>query len=108
MKALEGITVNGQKPTYVSFSGFETEVAKATMHNFNTKIVPVEAWTDLPAGNGPYREITFKVGDTEMFVLAFDDPKDPMGGYDTSCHPSPQPSAPDRQDPVDYQAQGHN
>lgn len=68
---------------YVSFSGFETELAKAAMHDFGAKIVPVEAWTDLPRGNGPYREIVIRVADTPIYVLAYNDPKDPVGGYDT-------------------------
>ena len=51
-------------PNYVSFSGFETEIAKAAMHSFGARIVPVEAYTDLPPGNGPYREIEVRVADT--------------------------------------------
>lgn len=66
-----------------SFSGFETEIAKPAMIDFNAKIVPVEAWTDLPRGNGPYREITFNVADTTFYVLAYNDPDDPANGYDT-------------------------
>lgn len=76
-------TLGPEAKHYRSFSGFETEIAKPEMHDFSTKIVPLGAYTDLPPGNGPYREITFKVADTPIYVLAYNDPKDPVQGYDT-------------------------
>ncbi|MFY9232842.1 MAG: alkaline phosphatase family protein [Fimbriimonadaceae bacterium] len=71
------------KSNFVSFSGFENEIAPAAMHTFASKDVPAEAWTDLPPGNGPYREIRFQIADTAIFALAYNDPKDPANGYDT-------------------------
>jgi predicted AlkP superfamily pyrophosphatase or phosphodiesterase len=68
---------------YVSYSGFEYEIAPSRMHDLGERVVPKEAWTELPVGKGPFREITFEVGEQQFFAIIYDDPADPVVGYDT-------------------------
>lgn len=68
---------------YVSFSGFEHPLFPGQMLDASKQVVPLESWPSLPKGQGPYREITLKLGAEEFFFLFFDDPKDPVQGYDS-------------------------
>lgn len=68
---------------YISFSGFEHLLVPGQMLDGSKQVVPLESWPSLPRGQGPYREITAKLGPEEFFFLFFDDPKDPVKGYDS-------------------------
>ncbi|MCO5295409.1 MAG: alkaline phosphatase family protein [Fimbriimonadaceae bacterium] len=68
---------------YVSFSGFEHPLFPGQMLDASKQVVPLESWPSLPKGQGPYREISLKLGAEEFFFLFFDDPKDPVQGYDS-------------------------
>ena len=68
---------------YRSFSGFEHLMFPGKMVDTTKRVVPLESWPSLPKGLGPYREISLKLGAEEFFFLFFDDPKDPVKGYDS-------------------------
>lgn len=68
---------------YVSFSGFEHPMFPGKMVDVSQRVVPLESWPSLPKGLGPYREISLTLGSEVFFFLFFDDPKDPVQGYDS-------------------------
>jgi predicted AlkP superfamily phosphohydrolase/phosphomutase len=47
------------------------------------RLHPAEGWTALPAHAGEAREFALSVTDTEINGLLFDDPADPVAGFDT-------------------------
>ncbi len=67
---------------YLSFSGFEHEIAGATMLDASRLGPAGEGWDDMQPSGGS-REIDFTVGESSFRALVFDDPQDPVQGLDT-------------------------
>ena len=67
---------------YLSFSGFEHEVAPATMLDASRLAPAGDAWDGVRHA-GDAREFGFAVGDSGFRALVFDDPDDPVEGFDT-------------------------
>ncbi len=67
---------------YLSFSGFEHEIAGAAMLDASRLVPAGDGWEGV-GRSGEARELAFTVGDTAFRALVFDDPGDPAGGFDT-------------------------
>ncbi len=67
---------------YLSFSGFEHEIAGATMLDAS-RLRPAGGSWDGVVHSGAAHETSFKVGDSTFGALVFDDPQDPAAGFDT-------------------------
>lgn len=67
---------------YVSFSGFEHPIARSRVVGASD-LVEAKQWSPRPRSSAPAREVTMQVGESELFALVFDDPGDPVAGYDT-------------------------
>ncbi len=69
----------------VSFSGFEspiTEDGDGAVWDAKS-LRPAEGWTAAPPHNGAMKELSLPIGEQTFYVLAYDDPNDPVGGLDT-------------------------
>lgn len=66
---------------YIQWSGFESKIDDGRVLSLKGAVEgpPVE----LPIPAKTVRSITFKVGETEFRASAWDDPSDPVRGYDT-------------------------
>jgi|CXWL01.1.fsa_nt_gi hypothetical protein len=78
LRALEAAGVPAER--YRSVSGFEHEIARGEMVRAEDLGPPRPGWGRRSRGG---REARLKVGDTELFVLAYDDRRDPVRGLDT-------------------------
>ncbi len=67
---------------YISFSGFEHQIAAATMHDAS-KLHPAGQGWDAVNREDASLELAVTVGDSRLRVLVFDDPDDPVEGFDT-------------------------
>ncbi|MCP4656416.1 MAG: hypothetical protein GY856_13465 [bacterium] len=68
---------------YLTFSGFESEIAARAMLDAAALRPAGADWGDAPRRLGEARELRFSVGDTRFRALVFDDPDDPTDGFDT-------------------------
>lgn len=66
------------------FNGFDHEVAPAAVVT-ETALRPARAadWRPAPRHRGSLRELELEVGETRLFGLVYDDPLDPVPGYDS-------------------------
>ena len=69
--------------TLLTFSGFESRIARAAGHAAGELTAPGRGWSHLPRHRGASRELAFSVGETPFFALLFDDPADPVKGLDS-------------------------
>jgi len=67
----------------LTFSGFESRIAWSSGHGAGELTAPAKGWTRLPRHRGATRELGFPVGETAFFALLFDDPADPVRGFDS-------------------------
>ena len=67
---------------YLSFSGFEHTIADATVLDASTMRPAEDSWQDLPHADGAL-ELDFAVAEDAFSALIFDDPKDPVDGFDS-------------------------
>ncbi|HPW54882.1 MAG: alkaline phosphatase family protein [Thermoanaerobaculaceae bacterium] len=67
----------------VAFSGFEHALAAPRVLGAETLRRPAARWTGVPPHRGRTRELAFDVAGTPFFALLFDDPADPVVGFDT-------------------------
>lgn len=67
---------------YLSFSGFEHEIAPAAMLDASRLRPAVDGWDGVER-SGKALELAFAVGDSAFRALLFDDPKDRTRGFDT-------------------------
>jgi predicted AlkP superfamily pyrophosphatase or phosphodiesterase len=71
---------------YRSFSGFEHEIERDTVHGPGAfaPLAAASAWPGVAAERlAGAREAEFAVGDTRVHALLFDDPDDPVAGFDS-------------------------
>ncbi len=68
---------------YLTFSGFESEIAARAMLDAAALGPAGGDWGDRPRRLGEARELRFAVGETRFRALVFDDPDDPTDGFDT-------------------------
>ncbi|MFZ4507340.1 MAG: alkaline phosphatase family protein [Fimbriimonas sp.] len=67
---------------YVQWSGFESRIADGQMLDLkDAKVEPTD--DELPIRAATVKLLKFKVGETDFFAAAYDDPNDPVVGYDT-------------------------
>ena len=67
---------------YLSFSGFEHEIAESAMLEASALRPVDQGWDDVDRV-GEARELRFRVGESGFQGLVFDDPSDPVEGLDT-------------------------
>ncbi len=81
MAAVEAAgTKNG---TLLALSGFEGLVAPHAMLDATNLGPKKGGWTRIPPHRGTPLELTILVAETSFFGLVYDDPADPVEGYDT-------------------------
>ncbi|MCB1055732.1 MAG: alkaline phosphatase family protein [Acidobacteria bacterium] len=69
---------------YLSISGFENRLARGELLGTETLSAPEEGWALSETTLQGARELTTKVGDTDLFVLLYDDPGVSTEGLDTA------------------------
>ena len=68
---------------FLAFSGFEHEIASGRLHRADELHPAGNGWRDLPRHRGTAVELALPCGDTTLVALVFDDPGDPIPGFDT-------------------------
>jgi predicted AlkP superfamily pyrophosphatase or phosphodiesterase len=67
---------------FLSFDGFRVDIAAASVITAQ-KLGTASAWPGIRPDQGRAKETSVEVGDNRFYVLAYDDPADPVSGFDT-------------------------
>lgn len=65
------------------FDGAGGEVEPEWLLDSAAALQPARGWREMPASAAPLLELALQAGDTSLSGLVFDDPDDPVQGYDT-------------------------
>ncbi len=68
---------------FVAFSGFEHQMAPPLVLGAEGLQPAARGWTHLPRHSGRTRELAFEVAGAPFLALLFDDPADPVHGFDS-------------------------